>query len=118
MGALDGKRALVTGAGQGIGQGIAIELARQGASVAVHYCHSVDGARSAVAEIEGVGKHACLVQGDLHQVAACLRVIDDAVARLGGLDILVNNAGVSLSGGILDMTEATYRAMFDLNMQG
>jgi NAD(P)-dependent dehydrogenase (short-subunit alcohol dehydrogenase family) len=118
MGALDGKRALVTGAGLGIGQGIALELARQGAAVAVHYGHSERGARETVAEIERAGQQAFVVQGDLGKVSECIRVVDEAAHRLGGLETLVNNAGVSLGASFLDSDERMYRAMFDLNMQG
>jgi glucose 1-dehydrogenase/3-oxoacyl-[acyl-carrier protein] reductase len=118
MAVLGGKRALVTGAGLGIGQGIAIELARQGATVAVHYGHSERGALETVAAIEALDGHGCLVQGDLRHATECSRVVDEATQQLGSLDILVNNAGVSLGGGILDTDETMYRAMFDLNMQG
>lgn len=118
MSALQGKRALVTGAGTGIGQAIAIELARQGASVVVHYGQSDGGARDTVAAIEQADGTAYLVQGDLGQVQTCLAVIDGAHRLLNGLDILVNNAGVSGGKGILETTEADYRAMFGLNVQG
>lgn len=118
MGTLTGKRALVTGAGVGIGQGIAIELARQGASVAVHYGHSDAGARETIAAIERAGGRGILVQGDLGVVDECIRVVDTATGTLGGLDILVNNAGVSRTGEILEMTPAAYQEIFDLNMRG
>ena len=118
MSALLGKRALVTGAGTGIGQGIAIELARQGARVAVHYGKNASGARDTVAAIEGLGGTAYLVQGDLGQVPTCLAVVDGAHKVLDGLDILVNNAGVSGGKGILETTEADYQSMLGLNMQG
>jgi NAD(P)-dependent dehydrogenase (short-subunit alcohol dehydrogenase family) len=115
---LQGKRALVTGAGTGIGQGIAIELARQGARVAVHYGQSEAGARETVSAIDEAGGTAYLVPGDLGQVATCLAVVDAACDELGGLDILVNNAGISGGKGILETTDADYQAMVDLNMRG
>jgi glucose 1-dehydrogenase/3-oxoacyl-[acyl-carrier protein] reductase len=115
---LAGKRALVTGAGLGIGQGIATELARQGAAVAVHYANSEDGAQETVAGIERRGGVACLVHGNLGHVEECLRVVDEAVDAMGGLDILVNNAGVTLAKGILETDQTTYDTMFDLNMRG
>jgi glucose 1-dehydrogenase len=115
---LSGKRALVTGAGMGIGQGIAMELARQGADVAIHYAHSEKDANETASEIERLGVGHALVQGDLSRVVECERVVDEAANSLGGLDVLVNNAGVTRALGFLDTDEATYDEMFDLNMKG
>src|SRR5438067_9872788 len=103
MSALEGKIALVTGSGVGIGQGIALELARQGATVGVHYSHSASGAKETVAEIERLGGKALLVQGDLGQIPECLRVVDEVTNTFGGLDILVNNAGVTRADKFLNM---------------
>jgi NAD(P)-dependent dehydrogenase (short-subunit alcohol dehydrogenase family) len=113
---LSGKKALVTGAGMGIGQGIAVELARRGADVAVHYAHSEPD--ETVREIEGSGKRAPAVQGDLSKVSECERVVEEAASSLGGLDVLVNNAGVTRALGFLETDEATYDEMFDLNIKG
>ncbi|MCA1687714.1 MAG: glucose 1-dehydrogenase [Actinobacteria bacterium] len=113
---LSGKRALVTGAGMGIGQGIAVELARRGADVAVHYAHTEPD--ETVAEIESSGKRAPTVQGDLSKTAECERVVDEAADSLGGLDVLVNNAGVTRALDFLETGEATYDEVFDLNMKG
>jgi glucose 1-dehydrogenase len=115
---LSGKRALVTGAGMGIGQGIAIELARQGADVAIHYAHSEKDANETASEIERLGVGHALVQGDLSKASECERVVDEAANSLGGLDVLVNNAGVTRARDFLDTDEATYDEMFDLNMKG
>ena len=115
---LSGKRALVTGAGMGIGQGIAIELARQGADVAVHYAHSEKDAIETASEIERLGVGHALVQGDLRRVAECERVVEEAANSLGGLDVLVNNAGVTRALDFLDTDETIYDEMFDLNMKG
>jgi glucose 1-dehydrogenase len=115
---LSGKRALVTGAGMGIGQGIAIELARQGADVAIHYAHSEKDAIETASEIERLGAGHALVQGDLSKASECERVVDEAANSLGGLDVLVNNAGVTRALDFLDTDEATYDEMFDLNMKG
>lgn len=93
MGRLDGKRALVTGAGMGIGRGIALALAAEGAAVALHYAHSREGAEAAVEEIRRNGGQAVALGGDLRSVAECRRVVDEAAAALGGLDILVTIRG-------------------------
>ncbi len=90
---LEGRRALVTGAGIGIGRAVAIELARQGADVALSYHSSAEGAHSAASEIRALGRRAEAFQADLRCVDACFALVDQANGWLGGLDILVNNAG-------------------------
>ncbi|TVR73413.1 MAG: glucose 1-dehydrogenase [Sphaerobacteraceae bacterium] len=118
MSQLEGKLALVTGAGIGIGQGIAIELAKQGAAVAVHYAGSADGAKETVAQIEQNGGKAVLLQGNLAQVSECRRIVDEAADALGGLDIMVNNSGVTRSVPFLETTEETYDEQFNINIKG
>jgi glucose 1-dehydrogenase len=113
---LSGKKALVTGAGMGIGQGIAVELARRGAEVAIHYAHTEP--EESVSQIEKLGAKAITVQGDLSKVADCERTVDLAAEALGGLDTLVNNAGVTKTLDFLDTDEKTYDSVFDLNMKG
>ena len=116
MSDLSGRRALVTGAGTGIGQGIAVELARQGAAVAVHYAHTEP--HDTLSRIEGLGARGAAVQGDLGQVAECLAVVDRAAEALGGLDVLVNNGGVTREVPFLDTDESTYNEVFDINIRG
>ncbi len=118
MGTLSGRLALVTGAGMGIGRGIALELAHQGADVAVHYAHSAEGAIETVAEIQRLGRKALALRGDLGKVSDCRQVVNEAAAALGGLDILVNNSGVTRTRDFLDTSEETYNEVFDLNMRG
>ncbi|GBD18117.1 3-oxoacyl-[acyl-carrier-protein] reductase FabG [bacterium HR27] len=117
MGKLDGKRALVTGAGMGIGRGIALALAQEGAAVALHYAHSRSGAEEAAEAIRSAGGRAVVIGGDLRSVAECRRVVDEAAAALGGLDILVNNAGVTRARPFLDFPGEVYDELFDLNMR-
>ncbi|TMC71415.1 MAG: glucose 1-dehydrogenase [Chloroflexi bacterium] len=114
---LEGRRALVTGGGIGIGQGIARELALQGASVAIHYAHSGGGAREVCIEITSAGGRAMVLHGDLSRVAECRRVVDEAAAELGGLDILVNNSGVTKTRDPLALTEPEYDELFDVNVR-
>jgi glucose 1-dehydrogenase len=116
MSDLSGKKALVTGAGMGIGQGIAVELARRGAEVAVHYAHTEP--EETVSQIEKLGGKAATVQGDLSKAGECERTVDAAAEALGGLDTLVNNAGVTKTLDFLDTDEETYDSVFDLNMKG
>ena len=115
---LAGKLALVTGAGMGIGQGIALELARQGADVAVHYAGSEQGARDTVAQIEAMGRRSVAIQGRLGDVDQCRRVVQTAISTLGGLDVLINNAGVTRALDFLDTTPEIYNEVFDLNIRG
>lgn len=115
---LKGKRALVTGAGTGIGREVGLELARQGADVMLHYSHSSNRAESAVAEIEKNGGKASLQHGDFTQVKACFEVVDAAVEFLGGLDILVNNAGITEVWNFLDVTPEQYDLLYDVNIRG
>ncbi len=117
MSKLDGKRALVTGAGMGIGRGIALALAAEGAAVAVHYAHSREGAEETARQIRERGGTAVVLSGDLRLVTDCRRVVDEAAAALGGLDILVNNAGVTRARSFIDFPEDVYNELFDLNMR-
>jgi NAD(P)-dependent dehydrogenase (short-subunit alcohol dehydrogenase family) len=118
MASLAGRAALVTGAGIGIGEGIAREFARQGARVALHYSGSSAGAHAAMAEITAAGGEAVALQGDLRHAADCERVVAEAADAFGGLDILVNNAGVTRDRPFDETSEETYDEMFDLNMKG
>ncbi len=115
---LDGKLILVTGAGTGIGKGIAIEAARQGADVVLSYSNSAAGALEAVEEIRGLGRRATAIQADLGKVPDCQRLVDEAAAFLGGLDGLVNNAGVTLTLGFEDVTEEHFNQIYHLNIRG
>jgi NAD(P)-dependent dehydrogenase (short-subunit alcohol dehydrogenase family) len=115
---LAGRTALVTGAGMGIGQAVAIELARQGADVSIHYAHSAAGADDTCAAIKAFGRRTCAFQADLGQVEEALRVVDEAAGALGGLDILVNNAGVTRTFPFGETTPAIYDEVFNLNMRG
>src|SRR5207244_13464072 len=100
-----GRRALVTGAGTGIGQGIARELAHQGASVAIHYAHNGEGARDVCIEITSAGGRAMVLRGDLARVADCRRVVDEPAAELGGLAVLVNHSGTTKARDPYALTE-------------
>lgn len=111
------RRALVTGAGVGIGKGVAEGLGRAGYDVAIHYGGSEAGAREAVGIIEAAGGKAVAIQGDLTRVPECRRVVGEAAAALGGLDLLVNNAGVTRKVPFAELSEETYAEMFDLNVR-
>jgi NAD(P)-dependent dehydrogenase (short-subunit alcohol dehydrogenase family) len=108
---LTGKVALVTGAGSGLGQGLAARFAEAGAAVIVHYRQSADGARSVVHRIEGAGGRALAVPGDLAREDDAARAVAAAVGAFGRLDVLINNAGIYPVAGLLEMTAAQWDEM-------
>lgn len=116
-GPLTGKRALVTGVDAGtIGQGIALELARQGAAVVCHYPYADAGAAEAVRRIEAAGGRAGMVQGDFTGgVEVYRRVVDEAAAILGGLNVLVNNAGLTIGRPFSEITPDDFETSFAIN---
>jgi len=101
----------------GIGQGVAIELAKRGMKVGVHYSHSSEGAKETVATITQAGGIAKTFGADLREVAACRKLVDDVAAEYGGLDLLVNNAGVTLVSEFTDTKEQDYDDLFHLNVR-
>lgn len=103
------KKALVSGAGSGIGQGIAIELGKAGYDVVVHYFGNPAGAEETCRIIREAGCKAYPIQGDLSQVADVHRVFDEGVKLLGGLDLYVNNSGITLKASF----EETDEELFD-----
>jgi NAD(P)-dependent dehydrogenase (short-subunit alcohol dehydrogenase family) len=115
---LEGKRVLVTGAGTGIGQGIALAAAHAGADVALHYASSAAGAMEAVSQISALGGRSIAIQGNLTSVAECRRVVDEAAAFLGGLDGIVSNAGVTLTSDFLGVSEEQFDRIYGLNIRG
>jgi 3-oxoacyl-[acyl-carrier protein] reductase len=114
-GALEGKRALVTGAASGIGQAIAIGFAAEGAQVAVVDRAPIAKIESVVAEIGG---KAFAVRADVAEEAAVLALFETALARLGGLDILVNNAGILIEKPLLETTASDFDRLIGVNLRG
>jgi 3-oxoacyl-[acyl-carrier protein] reductase len=118
MGRLDGRVALVTGAGRGFGRAIALAFGHAGADVAVNYRTSAEGAREVVAALEGLGRRAEAVPADVAREDQVGAMVERVLARFGRLDILVNNAGVLVRGPFLDTPVADYAAMFAVNVTG
>ncbi|MBW7458353.1 SDR family NAD(P)-dependent oxidoreductase [Paenibacillus sepulcri] len=112
------KVALVTGAGTGIGKGVAIELARRGVKVAVHYNQSSAGAVHTRQQIEEFGGQAFIVQGNVAHKREIESMVQQVADQYGGIDILVNNAALQLNHGFFDHTEETYDTMMHINLKG
>lgn len=110
--------ALVTGGSRGIGLAVVVELARRGCDVAVGYVADRAAAASAVAEVEGLGRRAVAVQGDVADPAVCERMVAETVERLGRLDVLVANAGVLVNAPFLDTTPEEYDRVLAVNARG
>src|SRR5580700_1826219 len=117
---LSGKKVLVTGAGQGIGQAIAIRLAEEGADIAIDYPRDQDRgpAEETCGRIEKLGRRAPLIQADVSKSADAQRMVAETVAALGSLDILVNNAGIERHAPFLDVTEQDYAAVIAVDLNG
>ncbi len=126
MGILDGKVAIVTGAGQGLGRVEALELARHGASIVVNDLgtdadgsgSSEEPANEVVKEIEALGSKAVAAFGDVADWESAQRIVQTAVDTFGDLNIMMNNAGFSRDGMIVKMTEDMWDSVIRVHMKG
>ncbi len=113
---LTGKKALVTGAGRGIGRTLAVGLAEAGADVAIadiDLSQAEEGKRAA----EAAGRRCVLIEADVTRQDAIGRMVAEAVSALGGLDILVNNAGTNVRKTAEEITEEDWDRVLDLNLK-
>lgn len=117
MGILQGKRAIVTGGGTGIGRGIALQLAKEGAWVCISYKRSSQGAEEALAEIKTLGGKAFALQVDLINVDEGIRFIETAAKTMGGVDILVNNAGLTITKPIYEVTQSDWDSIHTIDLK-
>ncbi|CAG9984940.1 unnamed protein product [Clonostachys byssicola] len=123
---LDGKVALVTGAGRGIGAEVALQLARCGANVVINYVKSVESAQKVVEEIKALGPDAVAIQANVSKVSETVRLFEEAVGHFGKLDIVFSNSGVVSFGHLEEVTEVysiaflqeEFDRVFGLNTRG
>ncbi len=114
---LKGKVAIVTGGNSGIGMAIVLELARQGASLAIDYVSHPEATEALEKQVAALGDQVMGVDADVSKVADLQRLVDATVKRFGRLDVMVNNAGVETRTSVLDTTEAQYEKVLEINLK-
>jgi 3-oxoacyl-[acyl-carrier protein] reductase len=117
MARLDGRVAMVTGAGQGIGHGVALCLARAGAHVVINDRVEERIART-VADVEALGVQALGIRANVTRAEDVERLVQQTLDRFGQIDILVNNAGTGILKPLVEQTEADWDLVLDVNLKG
>jgi len=117
MESLNGKNALVTGAGKGIGKAIAIALAKEGVHVALLSRTSSD-LQAVADEIEDLGVKAAIITADVSDISSVANGVDHASSMLGPIDILINNAGIASFGKFMEIEPADWEAIIRINLLG
>ncbi len=115
---LEGKNAIVTGGSRGIGTAICLDLAANGANVALNYRKSATEAQHVVDEIQRMGRRALAVQADVSSFQDAQRMVQKVLEEFGSLEILVNNAGINWDGVIWKMTEEQWDAVINIDLKG
>jgi len=118
MGRLEGRVAVVTGGGRGIGRAISIAFAKEGADVVVNYATKEQPAQEVSEIIKKLGRKAVIVKGNVAVKADAEKVIQTAIDNFGKIDILVNNAGVSKPNMLYKMTEEQWNEVIDIQLKG
>lgn len=113
-----GTVVVITGAGRGIGRGLARHFSDAGAAVVLNFPDETADARPLAEELRQAGRQAVAVQGDVSIVAEAQRIIAEAVSHFGRMDVLINNAAVDPPAHFLDVTEALFDRVFDTNIKG
>ena len=118
MGLLENKVALITGAGSGIGQGIAKKFAEEGARVVIDYIGQPQGADDTLNMVKNAGSTGIIVEADVTRTSDIKKVIDAAYHAFGELSILVNNAGIEKKAPFTEVAEADYEQVLAVNLKG
>jgi len=115
---LKGKVAIVTGGNSGIGLAIVLELAKQGASIAIDYIAHPEATEALEQRVAALGDDQVIgVEADVSKVADLERLIGETMKKFGRLDVMVNNAGVETRTSVLDTTEAQYEKVLGINLK-
>ena len=115
---LEGKVAIVTGGTRGIGRAIALDLAANGADVALNYRKSVDLAAELAETIRRMGQRALVVQADVSSFDDAQAMVQQVLDQFGRLDILINNAGMNWDGVVWKMTEEQWDRVIEVDLKG
>lgn len=114
---LAGKTAIITGGSRGIGKGIALEFAKQGANVAFTYSSSVEAAKALEAELQSFGVKAKGYQSDASSFTQSEQFVDEVLKDFGAIDILINNAGITKDNLLLRMSEEDFDKVIEVNLK-
>ena len=117
-GRLEGKVAVITGSGSGIGQAIAQSFAQEGAAIVIDFRDHIDTASDTRNKVEACGGRSIMVEADVSKLADTENLIEQAWSQLGGCDILVNNAGIEKNSDFLDVSESDFDAVMNVNLRG
>src|SRR5438128_9368593 len=112
-----GRKVLVTGSSKGIGRGVAIRLAQEGADVVINYNSDPRGAEEALAEVQALGRRGAVIRANLGTVSEVRELVARSAEALGGLDVLVNNAGIEKHAAFPDVTENDFDAVLNVNLK-
>ena len=118
MGLLSNKVALITGAGTGIGQGIAKKFAEEGARIIIDYIGAADGANQTLDMVKQAGSNAITVEADVTLSADIHKLVDAGYSEFGSIDILVNNAGMEKEATFTEVQEPDYDKVLAINLKG
>ena len=115
---LEGKNAVVTGGGRGIGRAICVAFAKEGANVVVNYAGNEKASNEVVAMVEALGRKAVAVQGDVAKWEDAQKIVDACVQNFGSIQILVNNAGISRGAMLYKLSDEAWDEVVNVQMKG